>query len=131
MPGARLAFWLAMALGMVSGCSSAVHRTRPLSRLEAVYLTGGLTTSGAPPVAATRLYRDVLGKTLGSRCKMFPTDSQLFDRRAARCGAAAAALLGISRLYLETAAWDDVLPSLVADGRVRWLDLPRREDCRP
>src|SRR4051812_8784865 len=44
---------------------------------------------------------------------MFPTDSQLYDRRADRCGATAAAALGIARLYLEIAPSPLVLPSLL------------------
>jgi hypothetical protein len=118
---------LVVALG---ACGSAPHRTRSLSAIDARYLAGELS-HGAPDVAATRLYRGVLGKSLGARCRMFPTDSQLFDRRAARCGSATAAVLGIARLFLETAGAGDVMPSLVVEGRLRWLDLPSPDECAP
>lgn len=130
MSAAQVWFWLLLALGVSSGCGTAMHRTRPLPNLEAEYMAGR-PGRGATPVVATRLYRSVLARSLGARCRMFPSDSQLFDRRAANCGAATAAMLGIARLYLETAASADILPSMVSDGRVRWLDLPRFEDCRP
>lgn len=120
---------LALALTF-AGCGVSRHRTAPLSRLDAEYLRGGLG-GGGRPVAATRLYRDVIARSLGSRCQMFPTDSQLFDRRAARCGATVAAALGIARVLLEMAGDPSVMPALAAEGRLRWIDLPPPGDCRP
>jgi putative component of membrane protein insertase Oxa1/YidC/SpoIIIJ protein YidD len=120
--------WLLLPMVSAAACASAPHRTLPLSRLDAEYARGTLAT-GAPPVAATQLYRGVLARSLGTRCRMFPGDSEVYDRRAARCGATAAAVLGIARLYLEVAAGADLAPVLVAEGRVRWVDLP--DDCRP
>jgi hypothetical protein len=124
-------FTMSVALLAGASCAGSVHRTRPLSRLDAEYLRGRVTTRAAP-VAATHLYREVLARSLGARCQMFPTDSQLFDRRAEGCrSAAVAAVFGIARLYLETAANPALMPSLLAEGRVRWLDLPPREACGP
>jgi hypothetical protein len=122
--------WLLLPMVSAAACASAPHRTLPLSRLDAEYARGTLAT-GAPPVAATQLYRGVLARSLGARCQMFPTDSQLFDRRARDCGATSAAAMGIARVFLEVAASPLVLPSLLAEGRVRWLDLPPPGDCRP
>jgi hypothetical protein len=111
-------------------CTPAVHRTRPLPALEARYAAGIL--EGAPATAtATRAYRGILARSLAARCRMLPSDSELFDRRARRCGATTAAVLGIARVMLEVEAAPEVLPSLVAGGRVRWLDLPAAEDCGP
>jgi hypothetical protein len=118
----------ALALALVAGCGVGAHRTGPVARLDAEYLRGGFTAR-PPEVTATRLYRGVLARSLGTRCRMFPGDSEVYDRRAARCGATAAAVLGIARLYLEVAAGADLAPVLVAEGRVRWVDLP--DDCRP
>ena len=132
MGAARVVRVLGLALSLTAGlaCSAAVHRTRTVSALDAEYLSGRSSAGGAN-AAATRLYRQVLSRSLGSRCQMFPTDSQLFDRRARDCGAATAAILGIARLFLETEATPEVLPSLVAQGRLRWLDLPPAGSCGP
>jgi len=116
-----------LAVGLAA-CGTG-QRLQPASRLDAEYLTGGLTRR-PPAGAATSLYRQVLARSLGSRCQMFPTDSQAFDRRAESCGATAAALLGVSRLYLEVAAGSGLLPALLAEGRVRWVDVPSRA-CSP
>ena len=121
---------VALVAAAGAGCAAGPHRTRPLSRLDAAYLSGELTRR-APPTAATRLYRGGLARSLGARCRMFPTDSQLFDRRAADCGAATAAVLGVARLFLESAASAQLMTALVADGRLRWVDLPRTNDCWP
>jgi hypothetical protein len=115
-------------MACLAGCGTAAHRTEPVGRLDAEYLRGGFG-GRAREVAATQLYRQVLARSLGTRCRMFPSDSQLYDVRAARCGATTAAALGIARLYLEIAAGPQLLPALIAEGRVRWLDLPR--DCAP
>jgi hypothetical protein len=130
MRPAKALVGLALALTFAAACGASPHRTRALSRLDAEYLRGGFTGADRP-VAATTLYRGVMARSLGSRCKMYPTDSQLFDRRAAACGATAAAALGIARVLLEVAGDPQILPSLVAEGRLRWVDLPARGDCRP
>jgi hypothetical protein len=81
---------------------------------------------------ATDIYQHLLARSLYSRCEMFPTDSQLFDQRARDCGAVTASVLGISRLFLEAEASQDVLPPLFEDRRLRWLDLPTADSvCAP
>jgi hypothetical protein len=116
-----------LAVGL--GACGTAPRLQPTSRLDAEYLSGGLG-SRPPAVTATSAYREVLARGLGSRCQMFPTDSQAFDQRARRCGATAAAVVGIARLYLEVAGDPRILPALLADGRIRWVDLPGR-GCGP
>jgi hypothetical protein len=76
----------------------------------------------APAAAATRVYRSL---PLFSRCRMLPSDSRLFDRRAAACGAGAATVLGAARLYLEVAADERFLRPVLHEGRLLWFDLPR------
>ena len=78
---------------------------------------------------ATVVYQDLLSRSLFARCRMMPTDSQLFDHRARRCGGLSAVVLGISRLFLEASATPRFLRPLTLDGRLRWLDLPRRDEC--
>ena len=88
-----------------------------------------------PPGAravATGIYQNLLTRSLYSRCAMFPSDSQLFDERARDCGAVTAAVLGISRLFLEEEASPEILPPLFADRRLRWLDRPAANSvCAP
>lgn len=62
--------------------------------------------------------------TVGSRCKMVPTDSQMFAARAATCGGLAAWYWGVARLFLEQANSSKFAPPLRLDGRLRWVDLP-------
>jgi hypothetical protein len=123
-PGALAAL---LAVGLAA-CATA-PRLQPSSRLDAEFLAGGLT-GRAPATTATSAYREVLGRGLGSRCQMFPSDSQAFDQRARRCGATLAAVMGVARLYLEVAGSPEHLPALLAGGRVRWVDLPGRT-CGP
>jgi hypothetical protein len=59
-----------------------------------------------------------------SRCKMVPTDSQVFAVRAKRCGGLRAWLWGVSRLFVEEANSPRFTHPLRVDGRLRWVDLP-------
>jgi len=86
---------------------------------------------GPTPVAATMVYRGVLAPALGSRCRMFPTDSVAFDRRARDCGGLTAGILGIARLIEEVAATPSTFTPIMADGRLRYLDLPAEGRCWP
>jgi hypothetical protein len=124
-------------VGMGASCASA-PRPRPLGALEARYVLArqqreprGTTAAPRRWQTATAAYRAVLAPSLGSRCRMFPSDSVLFDARAARCGAATATLLGVSRLLLEAEGSPRFLPALVVEQRLRWLDLPRSGSCAP
>ena len=85
----------------------------------------------ASPAAATRVYRSFLARSLFSRCRMLPSDSRLFDLRAADCGAAVATYLGAARLYLEVAADPRFLRPAVHDGRLAWFDLASPGSCAP
>jgi hypothetical protein len=105
------------------------REARSIGALEANALVYGRPRPAAE--TSTRTYRALARNALGSRCRMFPSDSELYDRRARRCGAATAAVLGVSRLLLEVAAGPDLLHPVLIDGRVRWLDLPPDEGCPP
>lgn len=76
-------------------------------------------------VVATSVYRDILGKTLFSRCKMWPHDSAAFDLLARRCGIVRATFRSAARLLLERAAHPAFLQPLIRDRQLRWLDEPR------
>src|SRR5688572_8267978 len=56
--------------------------------------------------SAIRLYRWFGAKSgsVQSRCKMLPTDSEMFAIRAARCNAVSAWYWGIARVLLEESA---------------------------
>jgi hypothetical protein len=110
-------------------CAAPVPRTRSLGALEANAILRRHTQPS--PETSTRAYRALAASTLATHCRMFPTDSQLYDERAHTCGSASAAVLGIARLMLEVEARAQFLPPLIADGRVRWLDLPAGRACGP
>ncbi|MEP6654282.1 MAG: hypothetical protein ABJA82_13040 [Myxococcales bacterium] len=127
---AGLAF-LGTSLFMASGCSTTPRsRERSLGGLDARYVVGQRWV--ARGAVTTSVYRAILAASLYSRCQMFPSDSRLYDQRAAACGGAAATLFGVSRLYLETGASPAVLTATFAEGRLRWLDQPRHGTlCSP
>lgn len=113
---------------VLCACASGREVARPGSALEARWR---LRQHGGPRVVVTAVYRDLLSASLFARCKMVPTDSEMFDRRARRCGALQAAVLGISRLFLEAAATPRFLRPLREGGRLRWWDVPGRDPCSP
>ncbi|MDB4963945.1 MAG: hypothetical protein JWP01_3944 [Myxococcales bacterium] len=78
------------------------------------------------------LYRFIGSRSgsVTSRCKMVPTDSEMFTVRANRCGGVAAWYWGVSRVLLEQAASSAFVPHLRLDGRWRWVDLPG-DRCSP
>jgi hypothetical protein len=120
---------LLAALLLVGACASRTAAVSPVSPLEARYR---LELVGAAPAASvsTSIYRQFLGHSLFSACRMVPSDSHMFDARARRCGALQAAVRGIARLFLERAATPDYLRPVRLDGRLRWLDLPDPVRCR-
>jgi hypothetical protein len=79
---------------------------------------------------ATDLYRAVGSRSLAvqSRCKMVPTDSEMFAARAETCGGARAWYWGVARVLLERAGSPRFATPIRLDGRLRWIDLP--EPCR-
>ena len=124
-------FCLLLAFAVAGpGCLSGRTLERPGSALEARWRWQH-RDRGGERVVATAIYRDVLAKSLFARCRMMPTDSQIFDHRARRCGSLTAAVLGVARLYLEASATPRFLHPLTLEGRLRWLDLPGRDGCWP
>src|SRR5262245_49898069 len=115
------------ALVLVLAACAEGRTVEPASPIEARYR---LARDGRhAPAVATSVYRDFLGKSPASRCRMVPTDSEMFDVRSRRCGSLLAAVAGISRLLLETAGSPRFLRPLRMDGRLRWWDLPGRDPC--
>lgn len=128
----RAAPRLTLALTLLGAAACASGRpphTRPIGALEAAAMAG----RGAARTAqtSTSAYRALSRNALGSSCRMFPTDSEVYDRRARRCGAVTAAVGGVSRLLLEVAASPELLRPVVVEGRMRWLDLPPDGECAP
>lgn len=120
-----------MTILAAASCATDVHRAGRLGALEANAIRQ--RHAQKTPETSTRAYRALAAATLATRCRMFPSDSELYDQRARTCGAATAAVLGIARLMLEVEASAHFLPPVIADGCVRWLDLPggSREVCDP
>jgi hypothetical protein len=114
-----------------AGCGGTIGgaASKPMGALEARWRLREY--GGDRSVAATKIYRNVLSLSLGSKCKMVPSDSRLYDLRARRCGGLLAAYLGIARLLLEVEASPRVLRPTLYGGRVGWFDLPRTGSCAP
>jgi hypothetical protein len=117
--------WLVLALCVA--CGQHGIGTAPTSVLEARYRLRHVSQS--QPNTATWIYRNVVGRSLFSRCRMFPSDSEAFNLRAKACGPLRAVILGTSRLLLEEAGHPDFMHPMTIDGRVRWLDIPSGDLC--
>ena len=119
---------LVVVLAVAGACASGREVPRAGSALEARWR---MRRAAGRRVVATAVYRDLLAMSLFARCKMVPTDSEMFDHRARRCGSVRAAVLGISRLFLEASATPRFLRPLRLDGRLRWWDVPDPDPCTP
>jgi hypothetical protein len=127
---------LAAAALFLGACAQITGTAQPpMGGLETRYrlvTRRAARVSPAPPAAATRVYRDFLARSMFSRCRMIPTDSQLFDLRARRCGSVPAAVLGWSRMLLEVEATPATVRPALLDGHLGWFDLPGVErECAP
>src|ERR1043165_3089010 len=71
---------------------------------------------------ATDVYRAIGSKSLAvkSRCKMVPTDSEMFATRTPSCGGVRAWYWGVSRVLLERAGSPRFARPILLDGRLRW-----------
>jgi putative component of membrane protein insertase Oxa1/YidC/SpoIIIJ protein YidD len=108
-------------------CGPHALATQPTTVLAARYRLRHL--NGSRPNTATWIYRNVVGRSLFSRCRMLPSDSEAFNLRAKACGPLRALVLGTSRLLLEEAAHPSFLKPMTVEGRIRWLDLPGGDPC--
>src|SRR5436309_1033246 len=71
-------------------------------------------------------------RSLFSRCKMVPSDSEMFDWRAARCGPIDTTVLAMARLLLERAAKPIFAAPIAIGGRIRWVDMAgQKHACDP
>jgi putative component of membrane protein insertase Oxa1/YidC/SpoIIIJ protein YidD len=121
-------------VGMVvwAGCLLRAPDTPPGSALEVMYRQrreGDRAASLSSPAVTTSAYRDVLAKSIFSRCRMVPSDSEMFDVLMKRCGVVRAVLRSSARLLLERAATPAYLRPVRLHGRLQWLDPPGRQPC--
>lgn len=124
---------------LLAGCLLQTPNTRQGSALEVMYRLGRVSgrahspatssASSAGPAVTTSAYRDVLAKSIFSRCRMVPSDSEMFDILLKRCGVVRAVLRSSARLLLERAATPAYLRPVRLGGRLHWIDLPRRRPC--
>ncbi|MCG8419917.1 MAG: hypothetical protein MJE77_18450 [Proteobacteria bacterium] len=111
-----------------SGCIVRAPASNPGSAIEVRYRLRTLRVgNGSGVVTAT--YRNILARSLFSRCQMVPSDSQMFDLRVKRCGTLRTVVGSIARLFLERAATGRYLRPVRFEGRLRWLDFPDAVSC--
>lgn len=115
---------------VTAGCAAPIRPTQPAHPIDVRYQRLRQRELARVEVA-TSVYRNLLGRSLYSECEMVPTDSEMFEHRAKRCGGLTAAVLGIARLYLEREATPAFLRPIVLGERLRWLDLPTDTPCAP
>ncbi|MGE0550053.1 MAG: hypothetical protein AB7O24_32105 [Kofleriaceae bacterium] len=112
--------WLVVSVAVTAGCLPPLTRS-PNNVVDLKY-----RSAAAPRATATALYHWGGSRSLAitSRCKMAPTDSEMYAARAEHCGGIAAWYWGVSRVLLEHGGSPTFLTPLRSDGRLRWLDLP-------
>jgi putative component of membrane protein insertase Oxa1/YidC/SpoIIIJ protein YidD len=110
---------LAFALTPSAGCAPPHSRT-PTNVIDLRYRMRPASSS------TIDLYRWTGSRTgsVKSRCKMVPTDSEMFAARAERCGGLRAWFWGVARVLVEQANSPRFTPPLRVDGGLRWVDLP-------
>jgi hypothetical protein len=133
-----------LGIALLAGCLLQTPNTRQGSALEVMYRLGRVSgrasastslgapspaSSGSGPAVTTSAYRDVLAKSIFSRCRMVPSDSEMFDILLKRCGVVRAVLRSSARLLLERAATPAYLRPVRLGGRLHWIDLPGRRPC--
>jgi hypothetical protein len=115
-------------LALVAGCLPPL--TPPVTNVTDLRYRSGQRRSSASSTIDLYRYIGSRSGSVTSRCKMAPTDSEMFTVRADRCGGVAAWYWGVSRVLLEQGASSAFAPHLRLDGRWRWVDLPS-DRCAP
>jgi hypothetical protein len=121
-----------LSMTLANGCLLRAPATPPGSALEVMYRQRrGTERSPLPaaPAVTTSAYRDILAKSIFSRCRMVPSDSEMFDILLKRCGVVRSVMRSSARLLLERAATPAYLRPVRLEGHLRWLDLPGRNVC--
>jgi len=73
------------------------------------------------------LYKDVLSKSMYSRCRWYPSDSQYLALISQKCGRAKGTLFAFSRFMMEADAGRISSGVVNDDGHVRFVDF--RDYC--
>ena len=97
--------WITLA-GVFFSCGAG-HHLSSMSVVDARYRMqreGTGQASGEQPYAAT-FYRAGIGRTLGTDCRWFPSDSEYALRKNRQCGPAVAILKSFSRYTAEFDAY--------------------------
>lgn len=81
---------------------------------------------GERPGGALGLYRQFLSRSMWSRCRWLPSDSNYFRRVRRSCGPAFAAFLSAARILAEPDSARLGKHVVVYGRRVRWIDLAPR-----
>jgi hypothetical protein len=118
---ARAPRCIGLALGMAIAAACVPGSPRPPTNV--IDLRYRMMPARSTTIAMYRWAGERSG-SVASRCKMVPTDSEMFAIRASRCGGLAAWYWGVSRLLLEQANSSRFTPPLRVDGRLRRIDLP-------
>lgn len=117
---ARICLQLAIGFTLLnSGATKA-------SIIDANFKLGRQTQSGNKVITANEvstLYKGFLAKSMYSRCRWFPSDSEYMRIASIKCGAAKGTLLAFSRFMTEHDAYR-IAEGMVNDNdHVRFLDF--------
>jgi hypothetical protein len=120
---ARTAAPRRLGLALVMAIAAACVPSSPRPPTNVIDLRYRMTPARSTAIAIYRWAGERSG-SVASRCKMVPTDSEMFAIRASRCSGLAAWYWGVSRLLLEQANSSKFTPPLRVDGRLRRVDMP-------
>ncbi|MGE0762181.1 MAG: membrane protein insertion efficiency factor YidD [Bdellovibrionales bacterium] len=110
-----------MAAHFSVGCLSTAHRPLQISRLDANHISEKQKSSSSS--TGVQFYRHSAGKTLGSSCAQFPSDSQYALKIIRRCGSLPGTLLSFARFAKEEDNYLLGKPQIYDPRRLSHADL--------
>ncbi|HAR43738.1 MAG TPA: hypothetical protein DCS07_14075 [Bdellovibrionales bacterium] len=123
--------YLLFFIPLFSGCAVTSKNVVPLhSTIDAQFRYQQIKNSKNSRFGTSSgvtFYQRVLTRTLGSRCTLFPSDSQYTQSLANRCGHVVSTFRAMARFYFEPDAGFSGAPVLNLNGKIYFEDQP--DDC--
>jgi hypothetical protein len=120
-----------ISLGLAQGCTTASLSSKEISGIDSKFRNqrwaqGHMATNSSRTSSpSVGFYQKVLGKTLGSHCSFYPSDSAWNQKLHQNCGSGVAIFRSMARFYLEPDAATLGLPLISKRERIYFADLPQ------
>lgn len=97
------------------------------SRIDAQFKVGKLKGSLSSKQEVSFLYKNVLARSMASRCRWYPSDSQYMNIVSRKCGSLRGTLFAFSRFMTEADAYRISSGSVIENQQLHFVDFP--SDC--